>query len=235
MDLKRFFCENKIIGNKIILSGEEFYHAIKVTRHKVGYKIIVCDNGDIDYYATITEINKDNLVAIIDKKEQNFCESNLDVTLFIGNNKNIDSVVQKAVELGIKQIVPFTSQHCNVFDVNYERLRKIIVESSKQCGRSRLAHIEKLKTFEECIQLSKGSEIFAFYEHEIQHKVEPNSVENVSNISIFIGCEGGFSEEEINVFKNNGIYPYTLGKRILRVSTAVVAACTLINNKFEKL
>ena len=92
MDLKRFFCENKIIGNKIILSGEEFYHAIKVTRHKVGYKIIVCDNGDIDYYATITEINKDNLVAIIDKKEQNFCESNLDVTLFIGNNKNIDSI-----------------------------------------------------------------------------------------------------------------------------------------------
>ena len=235
MDLKRFFSDNKIIGNKIILSGEEFYHAVKVTRHKVGFKIIVCDNSNIDYYATITEINKDNLIAIIDKKEYNTVESNLDVTLFIGNNKNLDSVVQKSVELGVKRIVPFTSQHCNVFDVNYERLRKIVAESSKQCGRATLAHVEKIKTFKECLELVKNSEVFAFYEHEETRKIASFAGDIPSKISIFIGCEGGFSEDEIKEFNTNGIFPYTLGKRILRVATAVVAACTLINDKFEEL
>ena len=56
MDLKRFFTDEKITGNTAKLTGNEFYHAVKVTRHKNGYKLILCDNDRYDYYATITDI-----------------------------------------------------------------------------------------------------------------------------------------------------------------------------------
>lgn len=227
MDLKRFFVKDKIIGDQIILEGEEFYHAIKVTRHKVGYSIIVCDNTDIDYYAKITAINKDHLIAKIEKKEKNVAEATQSVTLYLGIHKDIDESVQKAVELGIKRIVPFTSQHGNIDSVNYERLNKIILESSKQCGRSQLTVLEKAVSFAQAIQDAKETNLLLFYEYESENKIGNVKLKDDTSVAIFIGSEGGFSVEEIEYAKNKNVQILTLGKRILRVSTAVVAAITL--------
>ncbi|NLL56600.1 MAG: 16S rRNA (uracil(1498)-N(3))-methyltransferase [Clostridiales bacterium] len=227
MDLKRFFVPDKIVGDKIVLENEEFYHAVKVTRHKVGYLIIVCDNTNYDYYAKITEINKDNLVAKVEKKEINIAESVKNITLYAGINKDIDVTVQKAVELGVTRIVPFTSQHGNIAKVNYDRLIKIILESSKQCGRSKLASLGKVVTFEQAIDDAKDSNIMLFYEHERQKMVLDTDIDNDKDIAIFIGSEGGFAKQEIDFAIKNNAKILTLGKRILRVSTAVVAGITL--------
>lgn len=235
MDLKRFFSDNKIIGNKIILTGEEFYHAVKVTRHKKGYKIIVCDNADIDYYATITEIGKDFLEAEIDNVIKNIAESAKNITLYIGINKDIDAVVQKAVELGVKRIAPFTSKHGNENVVNYKRLEKIILESSKQCGRSYLAKIDEIMTFQEAVYDAKDSNLLFFYEAEEQIKMSDINLNEDKDIAIFIGSEGGFSMEEVALAQQNNAKILTMGKRILRVSTAVVAALTLCMEKLGEM
>ena len=232
MDLKRFFSDVKIKGETASLSGEEFFHAVKVTRHKVGYKLIICDNSGKDFYATVSEIRSDSLIAKIDEVRINETESDFNVDLYIGNNKDLDVVVQKAVELGVKRIIPFTSDHCNVKTVNYDRLNKIILESSKQCGRSVLAEISNLISFNEIPEKVKNSQVFAFYEFEESNKIKNEKLNN-KNISIIVGCEGGFSNEEVNFLRNKGIKTFTLGKRILRVATAVVAACVLINDKAE--
>ncbi len=229
MDLKRFFTDEEIIGDSIVLTGAEYYHAVKVTRHKIGYKIIVCNNTNKDYYCTITDISKSELTAKIDDVLINESEPDYNLSLYIGNNKDLDTVVQKAVECGVKNIIPFTSQHCNIDTVNYDRLNKIILESSKQCGRSVLANLKPLTTFEESIKEAKNGCIVAFYEHERKNKLKSDSLTG-KDINIFIGCEGGFSEDEINLLKSNNVMPYTLGNRILRVSTAVVAACISVNN-----
>lgn len=229
MDLKRFFTDEEIIGDSIVLTGAEYYHAVKVTRHKIGYKIIVCNNTNKDYYCTITDISKSELTAKIDDVLINESEPDYNLSLYIGNNKDLDTVVQKAVECGVKNIIPFTSQHCNIDTINYDRLNKIILESSKQCGRSVLANLKPLTTFEESIKEAKNGCILAFYEHERKNKLKSDSLTG-KDINIFIGCEGGFSEDEINLLKSNNVMPYTLGNRILRVSTAVVAACISVNN-----
>ncbi len=232
MDLKRFFCDEKINGDIVKLSGDEFYHAVKVTRHKVGYKLILCDNGNYDYYATIKEINRDFLIAKIDKRVFNPVESDFKLNLYIGNNKDIDSVVQKAVEMGVNSITPFVSERCNVKEINYERLNKIVLESSKQCGRARLATINEQITFEEAVTQAKTGEVFLFYEFEDKNFVRDTLIKS-KEISIFIGTEGGFSEEEIAFAHKEGIKTYSLGKRIMRVATAVVSACALVNDKAE--
>lgn len=225
MDLKRFFVEN-IVGNTATLIGEEFFHAIKVTRHKVGYNIILCDNTGYDYYGTITEINKDNLIVAIDKKEQNNTELINKVNLFIGVNKDIDSVVQKAVELGISCVTPFFSQHTNLSDVNVSRLQKIVLESSKQCGRAKLMEIKQAENID--ILMEKfDSNTLVFYEYERDNKVSESKISHENPINIVIGGEGGFSLDEISKIKDKGAQTLTLGNRILRVSTAVVSAITL--------
>lgn len=235
MDLKRFFVSSAISGEKIILDGEEFYHAVKVTRHKVGYSIIVCDNTDRDYYAVITKIDSAYLEAKITKIEKNVAETTNKVSLYIGINKDIDTVIQKAVELGIKKIVPFTSQHGNSDSVNYDRLNKIIVESSKQCGRSCLAVLNQTVSFTDALDSTKDSNIMLFYEFENNNKVADCTLDMSKDTAVFIGSEGGFSEEEISHAKACNANILTLGKRILRVSTAVVSAVTLCMEKLGEM
>ena len=229
MDLKRFFTDDINEKEQVaVLYDEEFYHAVKVTRHKIGYKLIVCQNTPYDYYCTVTDIQKDKLLAHIDRVEKNDTELSSDVTLFIGLNKDIDTVVQKAVELGVKTIIPFVSDHGNVDKVNLNRLRKIVLESAKQCGRSLLPVVKEEITLEEAIESAKGSDILFFYEFERNNKV-CDLPQFSDKISVFIGPEGGFSKEEKETFIDAGAHVLTLGKRILRVSTAVVSALTLVN------
>ena len=235
MDLKRFFSDNVDEKNGVAtLWGEEYFHAVKVTRHKVGYKLIINNNTDYDYYCTVSEINKDYLVAKIDEKKINEVETNVPINLFIGANKELDTVVQKAVELGVKRIVPFTSQHGNVDSVNAERLKKIVLESSKQCGRSVLAVVDELIPLDKAFFVAKDTDILFFYEFERKNKVSDITLNN-KPISIFIGPEGGYSSEERDMFVSAGIKLLTLGKRILRVPTAVVSALTLTLEKIGEI
>ena len=231
MDLKRFFTD-KPIDEYAYLYGQEFTHAVKVVRLKVGYKLIVCRGDDKDYYCTVEEITKEYLKAKVDEIKQNDTEIGRNITLYIGLNKDIDTVVQKAVELGVTEIVPFTSQHSNVDKINKQRLETIVTESSKQCGRSRLAAITVPIRFSE---IGKNNEtIFAFYEFERSNKVS-NTPLPEGNIGIVIGSEGGFSVEEYQTMLDKKFFVLTLGKRILRVSTAVVSALTLVNERIGEL
>ena len=231
MDLKRFFTDRPI-GEYAYLSGQEFFHAVKVVRLKVGYKLIVCQGDNYDYYCTVEEIGKDQLIAKVDKKVSNDTDLHHNVTLFIGANKDLDTVVQKAVELGACRIVPFTSQHSNVNKINRERLETIVMESSKQCGRSKLATVGDLISFTEIDADDK--QVFAFYEFERDNKVSDVTM-NDKDIAVVIGSEGGFSVEEYDIMLEKGWHVLTLGKRILRVSTAVVSALTLVNERSGEL
>lgn len=227
MDLKRFFTQD-INNGSAVLTGEEFYHAVKVTRHKIGYNLIVCDGSNFDYYATVKAIKSDSLIAEIYDTAINTSETLANVNLYIGVNKDLDTVVQKAVELGVKSITPFTSQHGNLSEVNYDRLQKIVLTSSKQCGRAALAKANPILTFEQAIKEAAATELLFFYEFAQDARISNTAIDFTKAISIFVGPEGGFSTEEAKQVKDIGGKILGLGKRILRVSTAVCAAVTLI-------
>lgn len=231
MDLKRFFTD-EIDNGYAFLRGKEFIHAVKVVRLKIGYKLIVCDNTGFDHYCTVEEIAKEYLKAKIDKTVANDTELPYNLTLYIGINKDLDTVVQKAVELGVKRIVPFISQHGNIDSVNPDRLNTIVLESSKQCGRATLATVEDVVYFAD---IGRSNEtVYAFYEFERNNRVKDAPIAS-GDIGVVIGCEGGFSEEEYILMKQKGFHVLTLGKRILRVSTAVVSALTLINERMGEV
>ena len=236
MDLKRFFTFNEIKDNVVVIDGDEFFHATKVSRLKKGFKFIACNNTDKDYYCIIKDIRKEYLIAEIESIETNPTFENIDITLCIGICKNLDGVIQKAVEMGVNRIIPFISQHTNIANINFPRINKIILESSKQCGRSKLLEINEIISFDKAIQeAGQCKNKIIFYEFERENFIKGKLLKDEKDLYLFIGSEGGFCEKEIMKSKENGYKICSLGKRILRVETAVVASLTLCHQEMNNL
>ena len=114
MDIRRFYVsEDDITDNVVTICGDEFWHLTKVLRYKVGYKIIVCNNVDgKDYLCKINFIDKDYCQAIIEDVFDNECKTKVEVSLFqaLPKGDKADLILQKAVELGVKNIFFFSSE-----------------------------------------------------------------------------------------------------------------------------
>ncbi|MDD3946591.1 MAG: RsmE family RNA methyltransferase [Clostridia bacterium] len=227
MEIKRFFAE-QIDGDNIVLGGEEFYHCVKVTRHKVGFTIIVCMGDGWDYYAKIESIEKDRLTAKVFRKEQNKSEIEGSLILLQAVCKELDFIVQKAVEMGVTDIVPFYSTNTSVTGVKQDRLQKIVLEAAKQCGRARLPKVYEPLAFDKAIELSRTAENrLLCYEHCNRKSLKSAVQKNTKSLALFIGSEGGFTELEIAFAREKNLKVVSLGKRILRAETAAIAALTL--------
>jgi 16S rRNA (uracil1498-N3)-methyltransferase len=227
MELKRFFTDN-IEGDKVILKGEEFTHCVKVTRHKVGFSIIVCTGDGWDCYAKIESIEKNSLTARVFRREQNKTEVDGELILFQGVCKELDFIVQKAVELGAGRIVPFYSTNTSVTGIKLDRLQKIVLEAAKQCGRARLPQVTEPVRFEKAIELCRCVENqILCYENCRSGHIKDAVQKNTKSLALIIGSEGGFTEQEIAYAKEKNIRVVTLGKRILRAETAAISAMTL--------
>lgn len=231
-EYRRFFaplCEKTA---QTVYLKEEYNHLAKVLRAKVGDEVIVCFNDGNDNFCRITSISADTVTAEILSTYPNKCESPVDITLYFGCLKggNTDLVVQKAVELGVKAIQPFTSSFTvsSCDKKKAERLTKISHEASKQCGRAYLVDVK------EDIPFSKLTEIISSHIHEQiifcdERGGAPlvSAISTAKNIGVIIGSEGGFSIEEENQLCKiaTGV---TLGNRILRAETATFFALSVI-------
>ena len=135
--MRKLFID-KTDNHKIIISGEEHKHIAYSLRMKKGDEITVCSQG-IDYTAVIVSISKTETVAEVVGKARSVSEPDSDVTLFFGalkGDKN-DYIVQKCTELGVRNFVPFVSEFSSVSrdNIRTDRLNRIALEASKQCGR----------------------------------------------------------------------------------------------------
>lgn len=232
MEIKRFYANlNNFIENEVVIDGGEFYHMTKVLRHKVGYKIIVSNNYDgKDYHCVVTQINKDSAVARIESVTDNECKTNVDITLFqaLPKGDKIDFIVQKAVELGVSKINVFNSDYVSESKFNLDRQNKINIEACKQCGRSRIAAIDGLISYDETLLRAASSDLILFaYEKELHNDIKSviTKNKNIKSLAIIIGSEGGFNEEEVSRAKSIGAEVVTLGSRIMRCETASII-CT---------
>ncbi len=234
MEIKRFFVSpNDIFGSTIRISGEEYIHIVKVSRYKKGYDLIICDGSGKDYLCTITNITNDYVECEINDIINNTAEPQIEITLYQCNIDKMDIVVQKATELGVKKIVPVLSVFVNEKDVKPDRLRRIALEASKQCGRARVVEIADAMSFDEAIS-SDGEELkLLAYEREKSTSLGDVLLKNAKKIALFIGSEGGFSAEEVEKAVSYGFKTFTLGTRILRAETASIISIGLVINSLE--
>ena len=238
--MPRFFADiNHIDNEKILIDGEDALHISRSLRMKIGEEITLCDGHNRDYFCIVEAITKDTVVAKINNSAVCENEPALDVTLYQGLTKGdkFDTIIQKAVELGVKRIVPVLTERCisrpNEKDIvkKIERWQKISLEAAKQSGRGIVPCICDMVTFKQAISELKELE-FALFLYEIggqSLKMLINS--DIKICGFIIGPEGGFSSAEAEFARQSGITHASLGKRILRTETA--SGCVLSCLMFE--
>lgn len=227
MEIRRFYCKksNKRDG-AFRIDGDEAHHIIKVLRYKIGYKLVVFDGSGYDYECSVREIGKDYVVAGIDTVTPNDTEPGVAVRLFqcITKPDKMDFIVQKAVELGISEIVPVLTARSEK-TVNSEKLERVAISAAKQCGASRLPKISSPVVLDEIAV--ENLLIFA-YEGEKSRTLRDVALAKFKRIDLLVGPEGGFTELEAQQIADKGALTVSLGKRILRAETASVMLCGLV-------
>ena len=237
MELRRFYVTPDCIQNDgISIEGNEYRHMTGVLRFRPGWKCIVCDNTGYDYLCEVTAIDKTKATLRILEKTQNDAETAYPLTLCCGLIKpdKMEIEIQKAVEIGVQTIRPFRSKNTSETDVRTDRLERIVLEACKQCGRAILPSVMPVVPFEALF--AEPSRYYMAYECDREHLLR-NVLEtpNERGISVIIGSEGGFTEEEARYAAQQGATLCSLGKRILRAETAAIAALATITALTEEL
>ena len=232
MEIKRFFVDPSCVKDgKVYVEGSTYKHLALVLRAKVGYKVIICVNDGKELNCTIESISKDNAILNIDS-EVIADARKVGVTLYAAllKNSKLDYVIQKAVELGVKDFVPFTSRRAVETKFNIERARTIALESAQQCGSSFLTNIHEPISFETLLtRLNKHEISILAYEDENKSTIS-SVLKEETDIALVVGPEGGFETEEVESVKKIGAKVVTLGKRILRADTASIVFSALVLN-----
>ena len=238
--MSRYFINsNQILNNSISIVGDDYLHLRKVLRAVKGDTITVCCDG-YDYTAVISEIGNNYILADIADKVENKTEPELKVTLFQGLPKadKMELIIQKCIELGVSEIVPVITERSIVrintvkdADTKISRWQKIALEAAKQCNRGVIPEVARPVKFSEAVQMAAQKDLSIIpYEKESSTGFRgiASKCQNVKSAAIYIGPEGGFTEQEIELAESRGIRKTTLGPRILRTETAGMVALSLM-------
>ncbi len=243
--MPRFFVgADAIADGEIKIFGDDAYHIARSLRMAVGDGLVICDGQRNEYDCTVTRIRDDVCDCRINGMHSVSTEPPAEITLYMAYPKGdkLETVVQKAVELGAARIVPFESSRCikrpkaEKADRQTERLSKIAREAAKQCGRGILPEVSAPVGFERMIEMaSQASLALLCYEGErtLSLKRALTEAQDVSSISVIVGCEGGFSEGEVQLCRDAGIVSVSLGERILRCETAPSYILSALSFFFE--
>lgn len=229
---KRFIIDNaNICDNKLTIVGIDMNH-INALRHKVGDKIYVNE-----YEVQILQISKEKIECLIIGKMQAKGEPNINITLvqsYLKSDK-MEYVVQKAVELGVKEILPAITKNTVVKFKEQdklkkqERLQKIAREALQQCGRTDNVNVEDICELSS-IDWKKYDSILICHELSAKPlKSVINSLKNKKNIAVIVGPEGGLDNTEVEkLLRESNTSDISLGERILRAETASLAIVSIL-------
>lgn len=243
--MQRYFI-NEIIDNSIIinLNEDDVHHLKNVMRKNNGDQIICVDLKRKVYLGKIVDINT-GAIEVIEYLDENN-ELDVDVTLIYALPKGdkFELVLQKATELGVKRIVPLLSRRCVVktneqkFAKKMIRYQKILKEASEQSHRNIIPEITNVINLKQLGDYLGDYNLVAYEElaKQGEHMVLKETLKQLhsgAKITIIVGCEGGFDQDEITQMELLGVKACSLGKRILRSETAPLYFLSVIGYSRE--
>lgn len=242
MKLKRYYYQSELnINQTIALEGDEFHHLKNVMRTNIGDKVILFNNSNFDAIGKVISINKNKAEISIEEIIQNTNEPTIEVTLFqaVCKGDKLSLITQKITELGCSNMVVFYSQFTDIKDKTskLDKLEKVSISASKQCGRSSILSVKGVMDFESMLlEAQKLDKVFVAYENADQTSLFDSLQQNskYKKVGIIIGAEGGFSDKEIDIINKYNFEIVTLGKRILRTETASIVSVAQIMFACEK-
>lgn len=230
---REHFKEDRIF----VADAGEVNHILRVLRLRKGENVLVNDLSGREYLASFAGVENGRAVFHSLEERPVGSEPSLRITLFQGIPKSdkMETIVQKATELGASGIAAFLASRSvkrpSDGEKYVKRLERIALESAKQSNRGLIPAVSGILSYEDALQRAKESDAaFLLYENEKDFKIRDclQECKHVPSLGFFVGPEGGFSEEEVLLAKEQGIRPVGLGERILRTETAGIAALSAI-------
>lgn len=235
--MPRFFLQQEIIPSEpVCLTGDDAHHIARSLRMAVGDALTLCDAAGNEYEGEILSFEDDRAVwaKILCRREtQNEPPYRIRLFQALPKGDKLDFVIQKAVECGASEIIPFESEYCvarmksDSEDRKTQRRQKIAQEAAKQCGRGVLPQVGRTVSFSDMLRMASESEICLFcYEASDSEPLgrvlrrQCAAFPEKSRISVIVGSEGGFSRAEAQAAEKAGMNLVGLGRRILRTETA---------------
>ena len=239
--MHRFYHSNPLDLNQIIILDEfSSHHALRVMRVKVDDFLILFNGDGFEYRGRVSDINKKTINIEILSKEKNNNESPININLFqsISSNEKMDMVIQKATELGVSSIQPiFTSR--STVKLSLDRIKKrlihwrqVSISACGQSGRSKIPTIKSPIGFDRFVEgiTTNSLNLLLHPDNSKESSNLPNKYSG--DINIFIGPEGGFSQDEVLLLKKQNCINIQLGPRILRTETAPLAIIAILQYKY---
>ena len=241
--MPRFYIPHPRIENGLLrIEGEEVKHIQKVLRLKAGDEILVFDGLGKEFEGTIIKEGHSSVIVKIQRMLSPEGDSPLEVTLAqsLLKGEKMDTLIQKATELGVKEIIPFFSSRSIPLLEKSRRLKrhhrweKIAIEASKQCGRGVVPKVELVKDYPDMLRTASTDSLrLILWENEgVNLREVLEGSKERKKIFFVIGPEGGFSQDEVEKAKRAGFVAVTLGRRILRAETA--SLCLLSILQYER-
>ena len=227
----RLYHPNSIVENTTsLLSKEHTHYVANVMRLKRGSNINFF-NKEGEWLSEIIFLEKDRVeVKFLNKIKDSIKGANIELAICLVKKNPMETILQKATELGVSKIIPIISERTEIKELNHDRAKKIVIEATEQSNQltpPEISKIMKLKDF--IINLDNSTQLF-FADVNSKNNLKQDDVKGSNIKSILIGPEGDFSPAERELILANGnTTPFSISKNILRSDTAVISAISLVN------
>ena len=234
--MTRFFVDPDVFDrDTIVLSGENAQHA-KVLRLKEGEIVLVCDGQGQECVCRVSQTAPEIVLSVEDRRSS-VSEPVVDVSVYVAFPKadKLEHVIQKATELGAREIIAFPSSRCvsrpdeKSLKKKLERWQKIALSAAQQSGRGRIPQVLVLNSFSAALsRAAQADRALLFYENEDAYTLKMALEGSYRTVSLMVGPEGGLEEAEVSQAQEAGLKICSLGKRILRCETAPLCALSAV-------
>ena len=235
MSIPRFYCREALSpGAHVELPEPVARHAVRVLRLSAGAPMILFDGRGGEYPAHIERIERDRVFAELAAWVERESESPLAVTLAqaLQAGEKMDFTIQKAVELGVRDIVPVESRR-SVLRLSGERAARrvahwqgVVASACEQCGRNQVPLVAPVEKLENWLARPARGAVRLMLDPQAEQTLA--DLEPASEVQLLIGAEGGLDPQEIIAARQAGFVGVRMGPRILRTETAGLAALSIL-------
>ena len=232
----------------VFLTGREAHHALKVLRVRRGERVTVLNGAGLELLCDVQEFDRDKVkLAVIDRHLHPAPPCQVTLLQAVPKGKIIESIIQKATELGASRIVPLLSERVVAQVGEKDSAQKagkwqlVAVEAIKQCGSAWLPKVEapltpaQFLTRKEKFDLPLVASLQTGSKHprEYFQAFHARQGRAPKSICVWVGPEGDFTAAEITAIESEGALPITLGPLVLRSETAAVYCLSILNYELQ--
>jgi 16S rRNA (uracil1498-N3)-methyltransferase len=242
--MPRIYIPPERIGDEgISLQSKEARYILAVLRLGPGDEVTVFDGEGREYRTALFDDYEGGVYLSIQEELNPERESPVRITLgqALLKGEKMKFVIQKATELGVDRIIPLVSSRSIPLvegereTLRIERWRRIAQEAAKQCGRTVVPDVTQIHELDDFFSQGEGTRMILWEEEptplrEVIEKIDPKR-----GITLLIGPEGGFSEDEVSTAQGSGFLVAGLGQRILRAETASLSVLSILQHRFGDL